>query len=255
VTAEHFQVRTTRDLVELCGVGESDPLRVAALHFCQGFLVGTVQYHQAAMAAPGHVPVVCLPSPPPSRDAAVREFVAWARQNPGAPDERPADGSSGSSRAAGHVARSPGGSLDMRVVIGFAVAVLAATGCVGMSSGERSVFGGGAMGAAGGAAGGAIAGDAGLGAAIGAMVGMVGGAVAHQHAQQGSAAHPTGAATAPPAGAATPLQIGTLVPALPAGCTPLMVQQVQHFNCQGVFYRPTNVGTKVFYEVVAQPPA
>jgi hypothetical protein len=54
--------------------------------------VGTVQYHQAAMAAPGHNPVVCLPSPPPSRDTAVREFVTWGRQHPGPADERAADG-------------------------------------------------------------------------------------------------------------------------------------------------------------------
>jgi hypothetical protein len=110
------------------------------------------------------------------------------------------------------------------------------------------------MGAAGGAAGGAIAGNAGLGAAIGAMVGMVGGAIAHQHAQQTEAAYQKGAATARPAAAAPP-QVGTLVPALPPGCTAVVIREVQHFNCQGVFYRPTNVGTKVFYEVVPQPPA
>jgi hypothetical protein len=141
----------------------------------------------------------------------------------------------------------------VRVVIGLTMAALMAAGCVGMSSGERSVFGGGAMGAAGGAAGGAIAGDAGLGAAIGAMVGMVGGAISHAHAQQTDAASQKAVATARPA--AAPPQVGTLVPALPAGCTAVVVREVQHFNCQGVFYRPTNVGTKVFYEVVPQPPA
>lgn len=91
VTQDSFLVRTAADLVELCSAGEGDPLRVAAIHFCEGYVVGVSQYHQAERAGSGGRPLYCLPNPPPTRDDAIRMFVAWARSNPQYMSERPVD--------------------------------------------------------------------------------------------------------------------------------------------------------------------
>jgi hypothetical protein len=91
VTQDNFLARTTADLVELCAAPEADPLRVAAVHFCEGYIVGVSQYSQAVSAAPGEPQLFCLPKPPPSRDDAVAMFVTWARRNANYMTERPVD--------------------------------------------------------------------------------------------------------------------------------------------------------------------
>ena len=90
-TADDFLVRTTRDLVDLCSVDNSDPMHVAAIHFCQGFVVGAYQYYQAERAGPGKPALVCYPPSGPTRDEAIRMFVDWARKNPAYMSERPVD--------------------------------------------------------------------------------------------------------------------------------------------------------------------
>lgn len=89
VTQDSFHATTTADLVDLCSPAASDPMRVAAIHFCQGYFVGAAQYHQVASAATGAKPIACLPNPPPSRDEIVSMFVQWARANPQYMGERP----------------------------------------------------------------------------------------------------------------------------------------------------------------------
>lgn len=91
-TETNFQVRTTGDLVRLCEATPSDPVGIAALHYCHGFAVGAYQYHQIATAAEGRRRLVCAPNPPPSRNEAVAAFVAWAKQNPGQMDKPPVEG-------------------------------------------------------------------------------------------------------------------------------------------------------------------
>lgn len=94
VTPDNFLLRTTADLVELCSASETDPLRVAAIHFCEGYMVGAGQYHQAehpAAQAASDPPLYCMPNPAPSRDEIVRMFVAWARSHPQYMNERPID--------------------------------------------------------------------------------------------------------------------------------------------------------------------
>lgn len=81
VTQENFLARDTEDIVAMCSATEVDPLFTAAVNFCQGYLVGAFQYHEAVAQATG-VRKICLPEPRPSRDEAIRRFVAWARQNP-----------------------------------------------------------------------------------------------------------------------------------------------------------------------------
>jgi hypothetical protein len=81
VTAEKFMVRTTADLVALCAPAPSDPLAVQAIHFCHGYLIGAFQHHLAENAGRPDQSI-CLPNPPPDRNAAVAQFVGWARANP-----------------------------------------------------------------------------------------------------------------------------------------------------------------------------
>ena len=82
IESEHFRVRSTADLVEICSVPPSDSMYPAAIGFCHGYGVGAFHYYQATIAGPGGKPFVCLPNPPPSRTEALQMFLAWARENP-----------------------------------------------------------------------------------------------------------------------------------------------------------------------------
>jgi hypothetical protein len=91
VTQDNFLVRTTSDLVALCSAGSTDEMYTAAINFCQGYLVGADHYYLAERAGPGARDLYCLPTPPPTRDQAIRMFVEWARNNPQVMTERPVD--------------------------------------------------------------------------------------------------------------------------------------------------------------------
>lgn len=80
-TETNFQVKTTRDLVTLCATPASDPLATAAVNFCEGFAVGAYQYHVVAEAATKAKPLFCFPSPTPSRNEAIMQFIAWSDQH------------------------------------------------------------------------------------------------------------------------------------------------------------------------------
>jgi len=90
-TVENFEAKTTRDLVELCGAGALDPRRTEAIHFCQGYMIGAWDYHQASHHGPTRKPLVCMPNPAPSRNEAAAMFVAWANENPQYMTERPVE--------------------------------------------------------------------------------------------------------------------------------------------------------------------
>ena len=62
-------------------------------------------------------------------------------------------------------------------------------------------------------------------------------------------ATPAPAPAAQPAGA---LPIGSIVTALPAGCSAITMSGVQYNNCGGVYYRAAFQGSNLVY-VVAQP--
>jgi len=89
-TENDFLVHTTADIVDLCSVTPSDPLYTAAVHFCQGYLIGAFQYHLEASEALG-LGKICLPAPPPTRNEGIQMFIAWTRQNPQFWSERPVD--------------------------------------------------------------------------------------------------------------------------------------------------------------------
>ncbi len=76
-------------------------------------------------------------------------------------------------------------------------------------------------------------------------------------ATNSAAAHSQSAAAPPPAPAAPaatgkPLALGTVVSALPAGCTSTPVDGVEYYYCGGNFYRSAFQGNKLVY-VTAKP--
>ena len=91
VTQEDFQVKTTRNLINLCTANPTDPHYTAAIHFCQGYLVGAFAYYQAANEGPEGQPLVCFPEPPPSRNKAIEMFVDWAKAHPEYMNEKPVE--------------------------------------------------------------------------------------------------------------------------------------------------------------------
>jgi len=84
VTEDMFKMRNTSDLVGLCSAGQSDPLYVAAIHFCHGFGSGAYGVASEYQAARRHARMFCPPSADrrPSRDAATADFVQWAGARP-----------------------------------------------------------------------------------------------------------------------------------------------------------------------------
>jgi hypothetical protein len=52
-------------------------------------------------------------------------------------------------------------------------------------------------------------------------------------------------------GSAVP--IGTVVPALPGGCTSVVVNNANYFNCAGVYYKAAFQGNNLVYAVVPKP--
>ena len=69
-------------------------------------------------------------------------------------------------------------------------------------------------------------------------------------AQQQTA--PTATAAAPPPASGKPLPLGTVVSALPAGCTSTPVGGVEYYYCGGNFYRAVFQGNQLVY-VTAKP--
>jgi len=82
-TSDHFRVRSTADLVEICSTSANDSLYAAAMGFCHGYVVGAYQYYLATVSGPEGKPFVCVPAtPPPTRTEGLQMFMAWARENP-----------------------------------------------------------------------------------------------------------------------------------------------------------------------------
>jgi hypothetical protein len=82
VTEADFEAKTTQNLLNLCTAPPSDPRYREAIHFCHGYLVGAYHYHVAQTDGEGSTPLVCFPTPAPSRNEAIRLFLAWAQAHP-----------------------------------------------------------------------------------------------------------------------------------------------------------------------------
>lgn len=81
LNAENFNVRTTGDLVRLCGVQPSDPDYAEAIGWCHGYGRGALDYHRAATPAAAP-PLFCAPNPAPAWPEVLRAFLAWGNGNP-----------------------------------------------------------------------------------------------------------------------------------------------------------------------------
>jgi len=92
VTAQNFVLRTTGDLVALCGVSRSDPNAIAAIHFCHGYFLGLDHFAEVT-GRPFRETLYCPPAGLKlSRDEVVAMVVEWHRKNPGPASEAPFDG-------------------------------------------------------------------------------------------------------------------------------------------------------------------
>ena len=72
-----FPMRTTQDLYRVCTVAPDDPLRHEAIDFCQGFLIGSVSYHDAITDRQNLKRLICYPQTA-TRDQGIQAFVDWA---------------------------------------------------------------------------------------------------------------------------------------------------------------------------------
>jgi Rap1a immunity proteins len=91
VTDEDFEVKTTRNLLNLCAVSADDPRAKEAIQMCQGYLVGAYAYYAAENSGKDSMRLVCMPNPVPSRNEAVAMFVEWAKARPQYLNEVPVD--------------------------------------------------------------------------------------------------------------------------------------------------------------------
>lgn len=92
VTEQSFLVRNTGDLVDLCSATQADSLYTAAVNFCHGFGVGVFRVLQEEDMAKLSRHMFCLPSPTPTRNETVADFIQWARADAGRLALSPADG-------------------------------------------------------------------------------------------------------------------------------------------------------------------
>jgi hypothetical protein len=92
VTEKNFVLRTTGDLVALCGVTRNDPNAIAAIHFCEGYLLGLDHFAEVT-GRPFRGSLYCPPANLDlTRDQVVAMLVSWHSRNPGPAAEAPFDG-------------------------------------------------------------------------------------------------------------------------------------------------------------------
>lgn len=80
---EDFMIDTTADLADLCGADPAEENFVAAVHMCQGYLLGVHHFH-AAMTAAVEEGLYCFEraSPRPTRDQVMADFAGWVDRHP-----------------------------------------------------------------------------------------------------------------------------------------------------------------------------
>ena len=81
-TPDDFIVDSAQDLLVLCSADPTSPTYTAAIHFCHGFASGAYRHYKVHAAADPSHEFICLPNPPPTRTAAINDFIAWMKENP-----------------------------------------------------------------------------------------------------------------------------------------------------------------------------
>lgn len=77
--------------------------------------------------------------------------------------------------------------------------------------------------------------------------------VAAANQQTAAAQQQAAAAQQQAAQAAAAVPIGTVVPVIPDGCTSVVVNNANYFNCAGVYYKAAFQGNNLVYAVVPKP--
>ena len=77
VDSSNFVLNTTQDLYQLCSTPNNDPLRTAAINYCEGFLLGVVTFQNAIADANANKRLICYPQGV-TRDQGIQAFVTWA---------------------------------------------------------------------------------------------------------------------------------------------------------------------------------
>jgi hypothetical protein len=90
VQPSNFNLAMTRDLVAICSCQPDDPLYAEAKQFCYGYMAGVAQFHRAMVQGEKIEPLAC-PKDPVTREQLVGVFLGWAKANPQAMDELPAE--------------------------------------------------------------------------------------------------------------------------------------------------------------------
>lgn len=90
VTTDNFLLRNTADLVSLCNAQPSDPNRIAAIHFCQGFILGIRHYDDTSQNALKDN-FYCQDQRV-TRDQGMAMYVKWHLDHPQYQSEAPLDG-------------------------------------------------------------------------------------------------------------------------------------------------------------------
>jgi hypothetical protein len=81
-----LHARTAGELAAMCSVNPHEPAAEAKINYCHGFAQGVVDVELM------HGKPFCWPSPPPSRDATLEQFVRWVRAQPDRARENPVIG-------------------------------------------------------------------------------------------------------------------------------------------------------------------
>ena len=90
VSSDNFLLRNTADLLSLCSAKPDDPNRVAAIHFCQGFILG-VRHYDDVSAASLQSRFYCHPERS-TRNEAVALYVKYHQEHPEYQSEAAIDG-------------------------------------------------------------------------------------------------------------------------------------------------------------------
>ena len=76
-----FQLKTTQDLLDLCTAQPGQTLGAEAIHFCEGYIVGAVDYHDAIVGK-DMKRIICYPKGT-TRNDAMHVLAAWEQANQG----------------------------------------------------------------------------------------------------------------------------------------------------------------------------
>ncbi len=93
LTEDNFMLKTTADLVALCGANQADPLYTAAVNYCHGFALGV--YRMLAIedqASRNKHKAICFQQSAMTRSQAITNFLTWVADKPKVLDATPTDG-------------------------------------------------------------------------------------------------------------------------------------------------------------------